>query len=60
MKRIVYSTLVSVLLLAASCVDLDQYPKSFITEEEYIETPKNAAWGARRATRLYNSLWREN
>ncbi|MCP3893217.1 MULTISPECIES: RagB/SusD family nutrient uptake outer membrane protein [Bacteroides] len=60
MKRILYTILTSVLLLATSCVDLDQEPKSFITEEEYIETPKDAASVARSVTGLYNNLWQEN
>ncbi|MBP6064496.1 RagB/SusD family nutrient uptake outer membrane protein [Bacteroides sp.] len=60
MKKIVYAAFASTLLLATSCVDLDQNPKSFITEEEYIETPKDAASVARSVTGLYNDLWKEN
>lgn len=60
MKKILYTVFASTLLLATSCVDLDQEPKSFITEEEYIETPKDAASVARSVTGLYNDLWQEN
>lgn len=50
----------SCLLTMAACVDLDQAPKSFITEEEYIEIPQNITTVELAATGLYNSMWGGN
>ena len=37
MKKLTYlATLAGSMLIAASCVDLNQEPQSFISEEEYI------------------------
>ena len=37
MKKLTYfAALAGSLLFATSCVDLDQEPQSFITEEDYI------------------------
>lgn len=60
MKKILYITLTSSLLLTTSCVDLNQEPLSFITEEEYIEFPKDVASTAKGVTALYNDLWGGN
>lgn len=60
MKKILYITLTSSLFLTTSCVDLSQDPLSFITEEEYIEYPKDVASTARGVTALYNDLWAGN
>lgn len=60
MKKIKYiAILAGVTLLATSCVDLTQEPKSFITEEEYmasidLESLQKAATG------LYKDLWQGN
>ena len=44
MKKLTYfATLVGSLFLATSCVDLDQEPQSFITEEEYIASMDQSA-----------------
>lgn len=40
-----------------SCVDLDQEPKSFLTEEEYIKLPQGLNTVELAATGLYHSLW---
>ncbi|ADV42602.1 RagB/SusD family nutrient uptake outer membrane protein [Bacteroides helcogenes] len=60
MKKILYMTFASSLLLTASCVDLNQEPLSFITEEEYIEYPKDVASTAKGVTALYHDLWGGN
>ena len=37
MKRIIYTAvMMSSLFISTSCVDLEQTPPSFITEEEYL------------------------
>lgn len=44
MKKLTYFTaLAGSLLFATSCVDLDQEPQSFITEEDYIAKMDQAA-----------------
>lgn len=43
-----------------SCVDLNQRPKSFITEEDYIGLPQDIQQVQKAATGLYNDLWGEN
>jgi len=60
MKKIIYTALVGTLFVTASCVDLNQEPQSFLTEEEYLLTPKNAESVARSAAGLYNDLWQGN
>ena len=40
----------------SSCVDLNQEPNSFLTEEEYIEYPKDIASVSRGVAALYNEL----
>lgn len=60
MKKILYIALTSSLFLTTSCVDLNQEPLSFITEEEYIEYPKDVASTAKGVTALYNDLWGGN
>ncbi|MDD3969021.1 MAG: RagB/SusD family nutrient uptake outer membrane protein [Proteiniphilum sp.] len=47
-------------LLASSCVDLDQEPKSWITKEQYIEIPQNISQVQKSISGLYNSFWKEN
>nr|WP_302830821.1 RagB/SusD family nutrient uptake outer membrane protein [uncultured Bacteroides sp.] len=62
MKKLIYITLGCCLALTTSCVDLDQYPPSFVTEEEYnqegqeIELKKVEL----AATGLYKNLWHDN
>ena len=48
------------LLLTTSCVDLDQEPQSFLTEEEYINYPQTIETVNRGVTGLYNDLWSGN
>lgn len=58
MKKLIYTFIASSMLAATvtSCVDLDQEPKSFITEEEYIEYPKDVESVAKGVSGLYNQL----
>ncbi|WP_300703001.1 RagB/SusD family nutrient uptake outer membrane protein [Bacteroides sp.] len=60
MKKILYIALMaSNLLFTTACVDLNQEPQSFITEEEYLA--KLDIDGLRKAaTGLYNDLWQSN
>ncbi|NCC09379.1 MAG: RagB/SusD family nutrient uptake outer membrane protein [Bacteroidia bacterium] len=60
MKKIIYTALIGTLFIATSCVDLNQDPQSFITEEEYLQTPKDAESVARSVTGLYSDLWQGN
>ncbi len=60
MKKILYLVITGCLLSLASCVDLDQDPLSFITEEEYIQYPKDAESTAKAVTALYKDLWQGN
>lgn len=60
MKKILYITLLGCMTFNTSCVDLDQSPKSFLTEEEYIQAPKNITSLEKAATGLYNDLWSDN
>lgn len=60
MKKLTYlATLAGGLLLATSCVDLDQEPQSFITEEDYIASMDQTALES-AVTALYNNLWHDN
>lgn len=43
-----------------SCVDLEQEPKSWITEEEYIELPQDVISVQKAASGLYKNLWGGN
>lgn len=60
MKKIIYLAILGCLSINTSCVDLNQSPKSFLTEEEYIQTPKNITSLEKAATGLYNDLWSDN
>lgn len=60
MKKLTYlATLAGSMLLAASCVDLNQDPQSFITEEEYIANMDQSALES-AVSALYNNLWGSN
>ena len=60
MKKLTYlATLAGSLFLATSCVDLDQEPQSFITEEEYIASMDQSAL-ENAVSALYNNLWHDN
>ncbi len=60
MKKLTYlATLAGGLLLATSCVDLDQEPQSFITEEDYIANMDQSALES-AVTALYRDLWGSN
>ena len=60
MKKLTYlATLTGGLLLAASCVDLDQEPQSFVTEEQYISNIDSTSL-ASAVTALQNDLWHDN
>lgn len=48
------------LLSTTSCVDLNQEPKSWITEEEYIELPTDVISVEKAASGLYKNLWGGN
>lgn len=57
MKKIFYTAIafVSCLFLGTSCVDLDQYPQGFITEEEYVASLDVDAL-QKAVTALYNNF----
>lgn len=60
MKHFTYiATVAASLMLSTSCVDLDQEPQSFITDEEYL-TNVDQANLEKAATALYNDLWSDN
>lgn len=60
MKKLTYlATLVGSLFFATSCVDLDQEPQSFITEEDYIASMDQEAL-ENAVSALYNNLWYGN
>lgn len=60
MKQLTYiATVAAGLLLTTSCVDLDQEPQSFITDEEYL-TNVDQENLEKAATALYNDLWSDN
>ena len=60
MKKLIYLvTIAGGLLLTASCVDLDQEPQSFITEEQYISTISQESLES-AATALQSNLWHDN
>lgn len=48
------------MLLATSCVELDQLPQSFLTEEEYIETPQTLDVVAKAVSGVYKDMWNGN
>lgn len=60
MKKIIYSLLLIGSVLTTSCVDLNQEPKSFLTEEDYIQLPHDLYQVEKAATGIYNDLWLEN
>lgn len=59
-KNIIKCLAFGSLLLTTSCVDLDQEPQSFLTEEEYINYPQTIETVNRGVTGLYNDLWSGN
>ena len=59
-KRNIYFLGLALLCGTTSCVDLDQEPESFLTEEEYIEQPQTIDIVQKGVTGLYNLLWSEN
>ena len=60
MKKLTYlATLAGSLFLATSCVDLNQEPQSFITEEDYIASMDQTALES-AISALYNNLWGSN
>ena len=60
MKHLTYfTTLAASLLITTSCVDLDQEPQSFITDEEYL-TNVDQENLEKAATALYSDLWSDN
>ena len=60
MKKLAYITLGCCIALTTACVDLDQYPKSFITEEEYNGIEQDISKVELAATGLYKNLWNGN
>ncbi|WP_235342767.1 RagB/SusD family nutrient uptake outer membrane protein [Bacteroides pyogenes] len=59
-KNIMMTCAVGSLLLATSCVELDQLPQSFLTEEEYIETPQTLDVVAKAVSGVYKDMWNGN
>ena len=60
MKKLTYlATLAGSMLIATSCVDLNQEPQSFISEEEYISTINQESL-EKAVSALYNNLWHDN
>ena len=60
MKKLTYLvTLTGSLFFATSCVDLDQEPQSFITEEDYIASMDQSALES-AVSALYTDLWGSN
>lgn len=60
MKTKIVSAILLGSILSTSCVDLNQRPNSFITEEDYIGLPQDIQQVQKAATGLYNDLWGEN
>ncbi|MFI3317415.1 MAG: RagB/SusD family nutrient uptake outer membrane protein [Rikenellaceae bacterium] len=61
MKNILYSLIIALFAMSiTSCVDLDQLPQSFVTEEEYNEAAKNIEIAKLSATGLYKTFWYAN
>lgn len=48
------------LLLFASCVELDQDPQSFLTEEEYIQIPQSLDVVSKGVSGIYGDMWNGN
>lgn len=60
MKRIIYTAvMMSSLFISTSCVDLEQTPPSFITEEEYLASMDLDAL-EKAVTALYKDMWQGN
>lgn len=60
MKKLTYLvTLAGSLFIATSCVDLNQEPQSFITEEDYIASMDQSALES-AVSALYKDLWANN
>lgn len=60
MKKKIIFALGCFLTLLTSCVDLDQHPKSWLTEEEYLGMAKDAASVEKAASGLYGNFWGNN
>ena len=58
MKKILYMLIAGFVLVTSvsSCVDLNQEPRSFLTEEEYIQYPKDISSVSKGVAALYNEL----
>ena len=52
--------LIASILIATSCVDLDQEPLSFITEEDYIKQEQTIETVAKTLDGLYYDMWYKN
>lgn len=59
-KNIIKCLTFGSLLFTTSCVELNQEPQSFLTEEEYINYPQTIETVNRGVTGLYNDLWSGN
>ena len=60
MKKLTYlATLAGSMLIAASCVDLNQEPQSFISDEEYFSQINQESLET-SVSALYNNLWHDN
>lgn len=60
MKRLYFLKYIGALLLLVSCVDLIQEPKSFLTEEEYIQIPQTIELVNKAVDGLYLDMFYNN
>lgn len=60
MKKNILLAFGCLLTLTTSCVDLDQEPQSWITEEEYIQLPQSVETVEKAASGLQTNLWGGN
>ena len=49
--------LIATVFLTFSCVDLNQEPSSFLTEEQYVQLPQTIEIVNKSVNGLYNDLW---
>ncbi len=59
-SKIKVLALIASVFLTFSCVDLNQEPQSFLTEEQYIQLPQTIEIVNKSVNGLYNDLWDSN
>lgn len=59
-SKIKVLALIATVFLTFSCVDLNQEPQSFLTEEQYVQLPQTIEIVNKSVNGLYNDLWSEN